>query len=88
MTATRKKAAGRKRPVAKRQGKRPIAPPIPSLAICAVGEGFSIENRRTGRRVSWHKTYNAAWARRLKILRAERAAKSVSPQVYTAEDHD
>ena len=86
MTATQKKAATRKR-AAKRPAK-PEALPIPSLAICAVGEGFSVENRRTGKRVSWHKTYNAAWARRLKILKAERAAKSVSPAIYTSEDHD
>lgn len=91
MTATRKKAAGRKAPKAK-QPKRTVAA-HPIFKINKVGDVsnpkgvlFSIEDRRTGNRVSLHKTFPAAWARRLKLIKAVRAANS--PPVYTSEDHD
>jgi hypothetical protein len=86
-TATRKKPAGRKRPAAKRAPKAPkrTAGLQPVFRINKVGDAsnpkgvlFSIEDRRTGKRVSTHKTFPAAWARRLKLFQA----------VYTSEDHD
>jgi hypothetical protein len=38
------------------------------FVVCRVGEGYSVEDARTGERVSWHKTYDAAW----KQMKAER----------------
>jgi hypothetical protein len=81
MTATRKKAAGRKRPAVKRAPKpsKRTAALQPVFRINKIGDdSFSIEDRRTGKRVSTHKTFPAAWARRLKLFQA----------VYTSEDHD
>jgi hypothetical protein len=110
MKATRKKAAGRKRPAAKRMPKRSAKRPAkrpakrkgvettprtialaPMFKITKIGEAtdpkgivFWIEDRRTGKRISRHKTFPAAWARRLKLFKAER----IGGPVYTAEDHD
>jgi hypothetical protein len=83
MTATRKKPAGRKRPAVKRAPKAKLpkrtAALQPVFRINKIGDdSFSIEDRRTGKRVSTHKTFPAAWARRLKLFQA----------VYTSEDHD
>jgi hypothetical protein len=51
-----------------------ITYPINSrFAICDCGSGFSVEDRRTGQRVSYHVTY-------AKALRARQAASKAAAQ--------
>lgn len=49
----------------------------PSYAVCSVGEGYSVENRRTGERASYHASWGAATAA---VRRLERGRPPLAVQ--------
>ena len=53
----------------------PMSGDVGSIVIIGERDGYGwlVENQRTGKRVSKHKTFKAAWASRLKALKAERS---------------